>query len=90
LERQEAGSCYHATAEEGIPFRQIAEVIAQSLGLPAVALSQEEAVEHFGWLTAFVGKDMSASSTKTRELLKWEPTGPGLLADLAKINRSES
>jgi nucleoside-diphosphate-sugar epimerase len=90
LEKQEPGARYHATAEEGIAFRQIAEVIGQRLGVPVAALSQQDADEHFGWLTAFVGKDMSASSARTRVLLGWNPTGPGLLADLEQTHHNKA
>lgn len=86
LEKSQPGARYHATAEEGIAFRHIAEVIGQTLGIPAVSMSSAEAAIHFGWLTAFVGKDMSASSTKTRALLGWEPVEQGLLADLEQID----
>jgi nucleoside-diphosphate-sugar epimerase len=90
LEKNEPGARYHATAEEGIEFRRIAEVIGKSLGVPVVAVSVEAAAGHFGWLTAFVGKDMSASSAKTQERLGWSPTGPGLLTDLEKMRHAEA
>ena len=47
-----------------------------------VSLSPEAAAAHFGWLAIFAGVEMRASSAWTRERLGWEPTGPGLLADL--------
>jgi nucleoside-diphosphate-sugar epimerase len=85
LEKQEAGTRYHAVAEEGIPARDIAEVIARGLKVPVVALSPEEATAHFGWLGAFMGLDIPASSAITRERLGWHPTGPGLIADLEQM-----
>jgi nucleoside-diphosphate-sugar epimerase len=85
LEKNAPGARYHATAEERITFRQIAEAVGQSLGLPVVSTPAAQAAEHFGWLAAFVGKDMSASSALTRQRLGWQPTGPGLLADLAAV-----
>ena len=85
LEKHQAGARYHATAEEAIPFRAIAEAVGQRLGLPVAGIIAEEAAGHFGWLNAFVGKDMSASSVKTRERLGWQPAGPGLLADIANL-----
>jgi nucleoside-diphosphate-sugar epimerase len=90
LEKQEAGSRYHAVAEQGVPVRDIAEVIARGLKVPAVSLSPEEAPAHFGWLAAFVGGDMPASSAQTQEHLGWHPTGPGLIADLEQMNYSEN
>lgn len=82
LEKPESGAKYHAVAEEGVPLRDIAEVIGQVLKVPVVSLSPEEASSHFGWLGMFAGHDLPASSTKTREKLAWSPTGPGLIADL--------
>jgi nucleoside-diphosphate-sugar epimerase len=82
LERHEAGARYHAVAEEGVPVRDIAAVIGAGLGVPVVSLSPEAAPEHFGWLAPFVQFDLPASSTWTRERLGWQPTGPGLIADL--------
>ena len=85
LEKQEAGSRYHAVAEEGVPVRTIAEVIGRGLQLPVRALSPDEAAEHFGWMAMFAGMDLPASSTQTRERLQWHPTGPGLIADLEQM-----
>ena len=88
LEKQKAGSRYHAVAEEGVPVRDIAEVIGRGLKVPVVSLSPEEAPAHFGWLSAFVGYDMPASSAQTQERLGWRPTGPGLIADLEQMQYS--
>jgi nucleoside-diphosphate-sugar epimerase len=85
LERHEPGARYHAVAEEGIPVRLVAEAIGAGLGIPAVSLSLAEASDHFGWLAPFAGLDMPASSARTRERLGWEPTGPGLIADLERM-----
>jgi nucleoside-diphosphate-sugar epimerase len=85
LEKHEAGSRYNAVAEEGVPVRDIAEVIGRGLKVPVVSLSPEEAPAHFGWLAAFVGFDMPASSARTQQRLGWHPTGPGLIADLEQM-----
>ena len=89
VQRQEPGARYHATAEGAIAFRDIALAIAQRLAIPAVSLSTGDAAQHFGWLAAFATKDMSSSSTKTRQILGWEPIGQGLLADLGQIELQE-
>ncbi|MFT8355547.1 NAD-dependent dehydratase [Acetobacter indonesiensis] len=82
LEKQVSGARYHACAEEGVSVRAIAEAIGQRFNLPVVALSENDAGAHFGWLGAFVSKDMIASSEKTKQRLDWHPTGPKLLADI--------
>ncbi len=73
---------YHAVAEAGVPFRDIAAVIGRRLNVPVVGKTPEEAAAHFGWFTGFAAMDGPSSSARTRALLGWEPTQPGLLADV--------
>ncbi|MBR0664016.1 SDR family oxidoreductase [Roseomonas hellenica] len=82
LEQRAAGGRYHAIAEEGVPFKDIAGVIGRRLNLPVVAKSPEEAAGHFGWFALFAGMDAPTSSARTRALLGWQPTQPGLIADI--------
>jgi nucleoside-diphosphate-sugar epimerase len=82
LERAPAGSVLHAVADEGVPTRDIAEVIGRHLDLPVVSIPHEQAGEHFGFMAAFLGIDSPASSALTRQLLGWEPTHLGLIEDL--------
>ena len=84
LEQAPAGSTLHAVADEGVPIRDIAEVIGRHLDVPVVSISPEDAAEHFTWLAGFLGLDSPASSALTRELLGWQPTQPGLIDDLDK------
>jgi nucleoside-diphosphate-sugar epimerase len=85
LEKRQAGARYHAVGEEGIPVRDVAEVIGRGLKVPVVALAPAEAAGHFGWLAPFAGMDMPASSAQTQARLGWHPTGPGLIADLERM-----
>lgn len=73
---------YHVVADEGVPFKAIAELIGRRLRMPVVSKTQEEAAGHFGWLARFAAMDMPASSARTRLALGWKPEQPGLLADL--------
>jgi nucleoside-diphosphate-sugar epimerase len=82
LVKAPAGSVLHGAADEGVPTRAIAEVIGRHLDLPVVAISPEDAGEHFGWLEAAFSMDNPTSSALTRERLQWHPVQPGLLADL--------
>ncbi|WP_413732180.1 SDR family oxidoreductase [Sodalis sp. RH20] len=82
LEQGAAGARYHAVAEEGVPFRAIAEVIGRRLGLPVVAKTAGEAAAHFGWFAHFAALNSPALSRQTREQLGWRPEQPGLIADL--------
>ncbi len=82
LEEAPPGSTLHGVADEGVAVRDIAEVIGRHLDLPVVAISPEDAPEHFAWLAGFFAADSPASSALTRELLGWQPTHPGLIDDL--------
>ncbi|MBX9711530.1 MAG: SDR family oxidoreductase [Xanthobacteraceae bacterium] len=73
---------YHAVAEEGIAFKDIAGLIGRRLGIPVVAKSAEEAAAHFGWFAMFAGMNLPAASARTRALLEWQPEQIGLIADL--------
>ena len=81
LEKGAAGGTYHGIAEEGIPFRDIASVIARRLNVPAASKSPAEAARQFGFLGPFIGMDNPTSSRLTQERLSWRPTQTGLLAD---------
>ena len=82
LEQAPAGSTLHAVADEGVPIREIAEVIGRQLDVPARRSPPDDAGEHFGWLAGFIGLDSPASSELTREMIGWQPTQPGLIDDL--------
>jgi nucleoside-diphosphate-sugar epimerase len=82
IERAEPNAKYHAVAEEGVPMRDIAEAIGRRLRAPVKSIAPEEAEAYFGWLAIFAMHDMPASSVQTRKKLGWQPTGPGLIADL--------
>ncbi len=82
VEGAPAGSVLHAVADEGVPFRAIAEAIGGHLGVPTASVSPGDAVEHFSHLGHFVALDSPATADVTRDLMAWEPTGPSLLDDL--------
>ena len=90
LEKLEQGARYHAVAEEGVPMRDIAEVIGHGLKVPVISLSPEEAPAHFGWLAAFAGRDLPASGALTQKRLAWHPTGPSMIADLERMRYQET
>ena len=86
LEKGAAGARYHAVGDEGIPFRDIAEVIGKRLNVPVVSKTPEEAPQHFGFLAMFAGIDSPASAALTREQLGWRPTHTKLIANLEQAN----
>jgi nucleoside-diphosphate-sugar epimerase len=78
LESAPGGTRIHAIGDEGVPFKEIAAAIGRHLDLPV----QSAAPEHFRFLERFVVLDGPASSELTRKILDWEPTYPGLIADI--------
>jgi nucleoside-diphosphate-sugar epimerase len=82
LEKGSAGDSYHGVADEGVPTREIAEVIGRHLNIPVVSKSSEEAADHFGWIGRFFSIDGPASSTQTQKRLGWQPVQPQLITDL--------
>jgi nucleoside-diphosphate-sugar epimerase len=82
LEKAPAGSVLHGVAEEGVKIRNIAELVGRQVGVPVASVASEDAIEHFGFLGRLLGLDLPATNQITRTLLGWNPTGPGLLADL--------
>ncbi|KIA61353.1 SDR family oxidoreductase [Nocardia vulneris] len=82
LEQAPGGSTLHGCSEQGVPIRTVAEAFGSQLDLPVKEVAPEDAATHFSWLAEFIGLDAAASNTRTRELLDWEPTGPGLIDDI--------
>jgi nucleoside-diphosphate-sugar epimerase len=89
LEKNEAGAKYHAIAEEGVRWRDIAETIGHGLKVPVVSITPEEAPAHFGWWGRFASDGLLASSAITRKKLGWIPNGPGLISDLEQVDYSQ-
>ncbi len=85
LEGGSAEARYHAVAEEGLTFREVAEAIGRGTKTPVISLPPGEAVEHFGVIGPLLGLDLAASGQWTQERLAWRPTGPGLIADLDSV-----
>lgn len=81
-EKGRAGASYHGAAETGVPFADLTAIIGRRLGLPVQGLKGEAAAAHFGWFHHFAGMDNPTSSEGTQRELGWQPTRPGLLADV--------
>jgi nucleoside-diphosphate-sugar epimerase len=82
VEKAPAGSVLHAVADEGVPVRDIADVIGRRLDIPVASLPAEKADEHFGFLGTFFSIDAPSSSALTRQWLGWQPVHADLLTDL--------
>lgn len=84
LEAAPAGSRLDGVGDEGIPFRDIANIIGRHLNLPIGSITREEAEAHFGFLGPIAALDIPRSSIQTQELLNWRPVHPTLISDLEK------
>jgi len=84
LEAASPGARLHGVGEEGVPVRDIAEVIGRHLELPVTGISRERADAHFSWLAPFITLDLPALSTLTQQQLGWHPVQPALIPDLDK------
>jgi len=84
LEKGAPDSIFHAVGEEGVPMRQIIEVVGRALNVPVVSIPIEQAGEYYGPLAMFAGLDIPASSALTQQRLGWTPTGIGLIADIGQ------
>lgn len=82
LEKGSAGGRYHAVADEGVPFHDIAGVIGRRLNVPVVSKTSDEAATHFGWFAPFAALDVPASSAETQKRLGWRPSQASLLPDI--------
>jgi nucleoside-diphosphate-sugar epimerase len=82
LEKAPAGARLHAVAEQGVPSREIAAAIGRAFDLPVTSINLNDVQDRFGWVGTFFAMDLAATSTATRELLGWTPTGPTLIEDI--------
>ena len=88
LERGARNEAFHAIADEGVPFRLIAEAIGRQVGVPTKSLTPQEAGTHFGGLASWVAGNGPASSERTRAVLGWEPRERGLASDIERPDYS--
>ncbi len=82
VEQQPEQRIYHAVAETGIPFKDIATTIGKGLNIPTVSKTGDEAAAHFTWFLHFAGMGCKASAEKTMATTGWQPTNEGLMEDL--------
>ncbi len=87
LERGHCGSVYHAVGEPGVAARDVANTLGTRLDLPVRSLTLQDAEGYFGWMAPLAAADIPASSDWTQRTLGWQPSGPGLLADLQRLAR---
>ncbi|MES2111791.1 MAG: SDR family oxidoreductase [Bacteroidota bacterium] len=82
IEKRPALKVFHAVAEIGVPFREIAETIGKGLNLTTVSKTGDEIAAHFTWFAHFAAMDCQSSSEKTKAALGWQPKELGLIEDM--------
>jgi nucleoside-diphosphate-sugar epimerase len=81
VESAPAGSVLHGVGDDGVPTKEIAAAIGRGTGLEVRSVPAEEAEAYFQFLTFALVADNPTSNAKTRELVGWQPTHPGLIED---------
>ncbi|OBF25273.1 SDR family oxidoreductase [Mycobacterium sp. ACS4331] len=89
VESAPAGTRLHGAAEEGVPFRAIAQAIGERLDVPVISVSAEEAIDQLAFIGVVAALDNPTSSATTQRLLGWQPEHPSLLEDLAAAHYFE-
>ncbi len=84
LENGRGASRFHAVADEGMAFREIAEYVGESLHVPTQSINKQQAMAHFSWLSAFAATDNPVSANVTMKRLNWQPQQPSLQDEWAK------
>lgn len=83
IEKRPALKVFHAVAETGVSFKEIALTIGKGLNLPTVSKTGDGIAAHFAWFAHFAAIDCPSSSKKTKAALGWEPKEMGLIEDMA-------
>ena len=82
IEKRPTLKVFHAVAETGVPFKEIAEAIGKGLNAPVAGKTGDEIAAHFTWFAHFAAMDCASSAQKTKDALGWEPKGLGLIEDM--------
>jgi nucleoside-diphosphate-sugar epimerase len=81
VEAAPAGQILHGVGDKGVALRQIAEAIGRGADLEVRSIPEEEIPDYFSFLAGFITLDDPTSNAKTRAVVGWEPTHPGLIDD---------
>jgi nucleoside-diphosphate-sugar epimerase len=76
------GTLVHAVEADAATFREIAEAIGRNAGVPAAAMTQEEAAGAFGPLAGQLTRNLWVVPARAAELYGWHPVSKGFLHDL--------
>ncbi|GAA5192563.1 SDR family oxidoreductase [Rugosimonospora acidiphila] len=77
-----AGGVVHAVEAQAVTWREIAEAIGRNVGVPAVALTLEQAAAAFGPMAVQLTRSLWVTPTRPGEFFGWSPAGKGVIHDL--------
>ncbi|MFI6596511.1 NAD-dependent epimerase/dehydratase family protein [Nonomuraea sp. NPDC050536] len=87
VEKGEKGALYHGITEEGVPLTEVAQAAAESAGVARSAhpWPLEEAAQLLGQgFAEALALSQRVGSDRTRAALGWNPSRPGIVADLVE------
>lgn len=80
-----AGEAYNASAETNVTMNELQGAVAETLGVPVLDLSREEALAKMPpFLVNFLVTENRGSNKKAVSELGWQPTEPGILEDILR------
>lgn len=83
--RGRAGEAYNASAETNVTMKELQGAIGETLGVPAVDLSKEEALSKMPpFLVNFLIMENRGSNKKAVSELGWLPREPGIVEDILR------
>ncbi|WP_035996263.1 NAD-dependent epimerase/dehydratase family protein [Paraburkholderia caribensis] len=78
------GQIFNVVAEDGVAVAEMGEAIRASVGADRVEFwTLDDARESLGPFADALALDQTVSGKHARQVLGWEPHGPGLIADLS-------
>jgi len=82
-QKGKAGEIYNASSSTTTTTKEVVGAIAETMGLPVVDLTREEAMKTIGpGFTFFLTAENRASGAKAQKELGWKPTGSSLLEEI--------
>lgn len=80
-----AGEAYNASAETNVTMKELQGAVAETLGVPALDLSKEDALAKMPpFLVNFLVTENRGSNKKAVSELGWQPAEPGIVEDILR------
>ncbi|KAJ0119509.1 alcohol dehydrogenase [Diaporthe amygdali] len=84
-EKGRSGEAYNASGETNVTMKELQEAIAETVGVPALNLSKEDALAKMPpFFVNFLVSENRGSNKKAVSELGWQPTEPGIIDEIRK------